>query len=71
MADANDTPKEDDVLFTLRHWGSQSQAPTPEQLADELERIAGMIRDDFTSGEALKDEDVAGTGWWAVHAALS
>lgn len=33
---------------------------TAETLADELERIAAMIRDGFTSG------DVAGTGWWTT-----
>lgn len=36
------------------------QEAGPEKLADELERIATMLRDGFTCGQ------VAGRGWWTT-----
>lgn len=53
---------DDDLLFSLRAWGGDQ--PDTEAVADELERIAGMLRDGFTSGEAMTHEDFDGTGWW-------
>lgn len=70
MAKANATPTEDDLVFSLRHWGHNGKRLTAEKVADELERIAAMIRDGFTSGEALRDEDIAGQGWWNVPVEL-
>lgn len=53
----------DDIRFTLRAW---DEPPTAEQIADELERIADQIREGFTSGEAMADEDYPGRGWWEL-----
>lgn len=47
--------------FVLRAWDGE---PTADQVADELERIANMLREGFTSGEAMVDEDFPGRGWW-------
>lgn len=51
-----------DAIFTLRAWGENQ--PTNQQLADELERIAGQIREGYFAGEAMVDEDFDGNGWW-------
>jgi hypothetical protein len=51
-----------EATFTLRGWGHQ--APNDEALANELERIARMVREGYTAGEAFMDEDYPGRGWW-------
>lgn len=53
-------PKNNEGEFTLRVWDGSASA---DALADELSRIARMIREGFTSGEAFTAED-CGTGWW-------
>ena len=50
------------AVFVLRAWGEQQ--PTAEQVADELDRISTMLREGYTSGEAMVGEDFDGRGWW-------
>lgn len=43
-----------------------SNAPSPEALADELERIAGQVREGYTEGEAHDGEQ---RGYWKAQTA--
>ncbi|MCZ4270742.1 hypothetical protein [Maritalea porphyrae] len=51
----------------MRHTLSISMFDTPlndDQLADEMERIAGMVREGFTSGEIIREDQ---RGWWDIE----
>ncbi|MFL5900915.1 MAG: hypothetical protein ACJ75S_06915 [Solirubrobacterales bacterium] len=54
--------EQEEATFTLRGWGEKT--PTNEMLADELERIAALVRQGYLSGDAFADEDYPGRGWW-------
>lgn len=54
-------PATSEAVFTLRAWGEG--VPHTHQLADELERIAPMVRTGFQAGDAMMDEDSV-RGWW-------
>lgn len=47
--------------FTLNFF---DKAPSPEALADELERIAGMVRQGYVEGEAHDGEQ---RGYWEAQ----
>ena len=46
--------------FTLKVW--RGPGMTADELADQLEHVANMVRDDFQAGEIISEGH--GGGWW-------
>ena len=55
--------KRESTFFNINYW--DGRAPTADEMANELRRIAKQIEEGYTSGEAFMNEDLS-RGWWDV-----